>query len=73
MKTLSWMIEGMHCAGCARTIEARLAREPGVQRAEVAFSTRSARILLDPNIAAPEALASLIERAGYRVIVEQQT
>lgn len=73
METLSWKIEGMHCAGCAKTIEARLAREPGVLRAEVAFPTRSARILLDPGIASPEALTSLIERAGYRVIVKQQT
>ena len=73
METLSWKIDGMRCAGCAKIIKARLMREPGVLRAEVEFPTRSARILLDPATASPGALASLLERAGYRVIVEQKT
>ncbi|MGH8805224.1 MAG: heavy-metal-associated domain-containing protein [Polaromonas sp.] len=71
MKIVCWKIEGMHCEGCAKTIEARLAREAGVRRAEVSFPACSARILLDPEVASPEQLVELIERAGYRVVTEQ--
>lgn len=71
MKTLSWKIDGMHCEGCAKTIEARLASEPGVRRAEVSFPTCRARILLDPAVASPKQLVDLVERAGYRVVTEQ--
>ncbi|HEX7953496.1 MAG TPA: MerR family transcriptional regulator, partial [Burkholderiales bacterium] len=31
MKSLELIIEGMHCGGCANTIEALLGREPGMQ------------------------------------------
>ena len=48
VKTISWKIEGMRCGACARTIEARLIREPGVRQAEVTYPTGTARILLDP-------------------------
>lgn len=70
MKTVTWKIEGMHCEGCAKTIEVRLAREPGVRHAEVSFPSSSARLLIDPQTASAEELAKLIERAGYRIVVE---
>lgn len=67
MKTINWRIEGMRCVGCARTIEARLVREPGVRQAEVAYPAGTARILVDPQVARLDAVAGLLRQAGYRI------
>jgi copper chaperone len=71
MQTLNWKIEGMHCGGCAQTLQALLARLPGVRRVEVFWPDGRARLLLDPREASSERLVELIERAGYRVSAEQ--
>lgn len=67
MKTIHWKIEGMRCGACARTIEARLAREPGIREAEVAYPAGTARILVKTHIARLDALIGLLEQAGYRI------
>lgn len=72
MKKISWKIEGMHCGGCARTIEARLNREPGVRQAEVAYPAGTARMLVDPDVAMLERVIDLLEQGGYRVQTEQE-
>lgn len=58
----------MLCDGCARTIEALLAAEPGVQRAAVSFEERQARVLFDPKALTDERIAALIEQAGFKVV-----
>ena len=70
VKTISWKIEGMRCGACARTIEARLIRVPGMRQAEVSFPAGSARILLNPHVADLGPMIGLLQQAGYRV--EQQ-
>src|SRR3546814_1160651 len=40
MKTTLLAIDGMHCDGCARTIEALLARLQGVHKVEASFEER---------------------------------
>jgi copper chaperone CopZ len=67
VKTINWKIEGMRCGACARTIEARLVREPGVRQAEVAYPAGTARIFLDADVANLAALIGLLQQAGYRV------
>lgn len=71
MQTLNWKIDGMHCGGCARTLEALLGCVAGVRRVEVSWPEGRARLLVDGEQATPARLAELIERAGYRVSVEQ--
>lgn len=67
VKTASFKIEGMHCDGCARTIEALVSAEPGVRKAAVSFETGEARILFEPQAASEEQLAAAIRNAGYSV------
>jgi Hg(II)-responsive transcriptional regulator len=67
MKSLELNIEGMHCDGCASTIEALLAREPGVKGASVTYAAGKGRILYDPAATDAVRIAATIERAGYRV------
>jgi Hg(II)-responsive transcriptional regulator len=67
VKTTTFQIGGMHCDGCARTIEALVSSEPGVRKATVSFKTREARILFDPSAVSEDRLAATIRRAGYSV------
>ena len=67
MKTATFTIEGMHCDGCARTIEALVSTDPGVRKATVSFKTQEARILFDPQALGEDQLAAAIRKAGYSV------
>ena len=67
MKSLELRIQGMHCDGCAGTIEALLAREPGVKGASVSYAAGKGQILYDPAATDPVRIAATIERAGFRV------
>ena len=67
MKSLELRIRGMHCDGCAGTIETLLAREPGVKGASVSYAAGKGQILYDPAATDPVRIAATIERAGFRV------
>lgn len=67
MKTVDLTIQGMHCEGCARTIEALLTSEPGVKVATVSYGNGSARVLYDQATIDLPRLVKAVERAGYRV------
>lgn len=67
MKKVTLKIDGMHCDGCARTIEALVSMEPGVRKATVSFKAREARILFDPQTLNEDQLATAICKAGYSI------
>jgi len=71
MKSLALKIQGMHCDGCAGTIEALLWHEPGVKGATVSFPAGEGRVLYDPAATEPARIAAAIERAGYRVVADR--
>ncbi len=66
MKTESYRIEGMHCEGCAQTIEAVVEQVPGVKRVAVSFDAREAQVEFDVDVANNAGIVSAIERAGFR-------
>jgi copper chaperone CopZ len=66
MKTATVTIRGMHCDGCAETVKALLAGEPGVKASTVSFREGKARVLYDPSATSTDRLIAVIERAGYR-------
>src|SRR5581483_8065353 len=68
MKTAIFKVDGMHCDGCARTVQALVSAEPGVQKATVSFKTREARVLFDPQAVSEEHLTATIRQAGYSVV-----
>lgn len=67
MKVLVFAIVGMHCEGCAETVEGLLAMEDGVKASSVSFMEGRARVLYDPAVTDERKLAAAIEKAGYRV------
>lgn len=67
MKTLVLTIKGMHCDGCAETIEGLLAVETGVKASAVSFKEARARVLYDPAATHDKKLMAAIERGGYKI------
>ena len=59
-------VEGMSCATCVGRVEKALASLPGV-RASVNLSSGQAEIEFNPMRVKPDALAEVVERAGYNV------
>ena len=62
------MIEGMHCAACALTIEDVLLRVPGVVRANVSAGSHRARVVWSADAVLPSGWMRAIEAAGYRAV-----
>lgn len=64
-ETVSFKIEGMTCAiGCARTIEEKLSKMDGVQKATVDFDKKEATVEFDAAILNPEKLTKAVESTG---------
>ena len=62
------VVEGMHCAACAFTVEAALAQVPGVQKVEVNAASRRARIVWSAAIVKPSRWFEACASAGYRLV-----
>ena len=60
-------VSGMTCAACARAIERKLAKTPGVGRANVNFATATATVEFDPKRTQLADLIGTIEKLGYGV------
>ncbi|MDP1998445.1 MAG: cation-translocating P-type ATPase [Rhodoferax sp.] len=62
------LIEGMHCAACALTIEDVLLGVPGVIRAEVSAGSHRARIVWSEASVKPSGWMQVVQNAGYRAL-----
>jgi copper chaperone len=60
-------IEGMHCEGCAETIEALLKLQAGVEAVAVSYHEGRAQVSYDPAQVDPAGLVAAIERCGFKV------
>ena len=69
MKSTELNIEGMHCQGCAKTVEMLLAAVAGVKTVTASYADHGARIFYDPATVEPQALAAAVARAGYTATV----
>ena len=59
-------VQGMWCPACAWVIEATLAKQPGVCRADCNFSTDRLRCVYDPTATSPDGIAKIVQRLGYQ-------
>lgn len=67
MNSVTLKLDGMHCDGCAATIQALLERNGGVRKAAVSFKEGEARVLYDPGSVTEEQLTAAIEKGGFRI------
>ena len=59
------VIQGMHCAACAFTVEEALMSVPGVQSAEVNAATHRAKVVWSASQVKPSAWMAAIANVGY--------
>jgi Cu2+-exporting ATPase len=62
------LIEGMHCAACALTIEDALKGVPGVIHAEVSAGSHRAKVVWAAKAVVPSRWMQAIHHAGYRAL-----
>ena len=62
------VLDGMHCAACALTIEDALKSVPGVLQADVSAATRRARVVWQPGRVVPSQWMDAVQAAGYRAM-----
>jgi Cu2+-exporting ATPase len=62
------MVEGMHCAACAYTVEAALSQVPGVKKAEVNAATRRARVVWSAEAVKPSQWFEAAAAADYPLV-----
>lgn len=64
-ETASFKIDGMTCSmGCAKTIESKLSKMEGVQKATVDFDKKEATVDFDAAVLNTEKLAEAVESTG---------
>ena len=64
-ETASFKIDGMTCAmGCAKTIESKLSKMNGVQKATVDFDKKQATVEFDAAVISPENPSKTVEATG---------
>ncbi|MCL2778465.1 MAG: heavy metal translocating P-type ATPase [Polyangiaceae bacterium] len=59
---------GMTCAGCVRRVETALLAAPGIRHADVNLVLRRATVSYSPSETTPDAIASVIEKTGYKTV-----
>jgi Cu2+-exporting ATPase len=62
------LIEGMHCAACALTIEDALRGVPGVRDVEVSSGSHRAKVVWQSQAVAPSGWMQAVHEAGYRAL-----
>jgi len=64
-ETASFKIDGMTCAmGCAKTIETKLSKMEGVQKATVDFEKKEATVDFDAAVLTKEQISKTVEGTG---------
>ena len=58
-------IKGMHCTGCAMTIDMDLEDLPGVQEATTNFAKATTQVVFDPAKVGLDRIVATIRQSGY--------
>jgi Cu2+-exporting ATPase len=61
-------VEGMRCAGCARSIERAVGALEGIETVKVNTATHRVSVDFDPAAAQLERIVSAVEQAGFRAV-----
>ncbi|MEQ1638776.1 MAG: sulfite exporter TauE/SafE family protein [Methylococcales bacterium] len=72
-RTLSFPVNGMHCAGCEAVINTAVKELPGVDTVSADHIAKKVRVSFDDSLTLPSEILACIERNGYSYVepVEQ--
>jgi P-type Cu2+ transporter len=69
LKTSTFPLKGMSCAGCAQSIESALKSSEGVKEANVNFASNTVLVSYDSSVTDPEKLQKAVAGIGYELII----
>lgn len=70
IQTITLPVEGMTCASCVARVEKAIKTVDGVESAAVNLATEKATIKINPLRANTQLIATAVEDAGYKLVVE---
>ena len=70
-KTVTIRVEGMHCEGCASSVEKKLKATEGVEEARVSFEKREAWVRYDDGKVTVARLREVIDSTGFKAAEEK--
>ncbi|WP_411170419.1 heavy metal translocating P-type ATPase [Clostridium sp. MB05] len=71
-KSYSFKVEGMTCSACANRVERVTKKADGVLGSSVNFATEKLNISFDENKISIKDIKSIVEKAGYKLIIEEK-
>lgn len=72
LKNYSLKVEGMTCSACANRVERVTKKADGVRDSSVNFASEKLNITLDENKISINEVKSIVEKAGYKLIVDEK-
>ncbi len=70
-KTVTIKVEGMHCGGCATSVEKKLKATEGVEEVSVSFEKGEAEIKYDEQKVTVAKLREVINKTGFKALDEK--
>jgi len=67
--TREFVVDGMHCAGCVKSVTSAVTRVPGVSRVNVSLENKLAKVEFDEALTSPTVIVVAIEGAGFDAYV----
>ena len=61
----TYVITGLHCPPCSRTVESSLGRAKGVQSVKVDWATKTARVKFDEQAISAQQVANLVAKTPH--------
>lgn len=72
IRNYSFKVEGMTCSACANRVERVTKKAEGVENSSVNFATEKLNITFDENKVSISELKNIVEKAGYKLIVDEK-
>lgn len=70
-RSVTILVEGMHCNMCASSIEKKLKATPGVEEAKVSFERGEAWVKFDDSKVSEAQLREAINSTGYKAVEDK--
>lgn len=67
-----FQIQGMHCVGCAMTVDGALEDLPGVKSATTHYARQVAEVEYDEKLVTEAQIIDAVQAAGYTVKLENR-
>ncbi len=71
MKTIVCKVKGMSCSACSASVERVLSKTKGVAKVSVSLASEEANIEFDSSVVTEKQLASVVAKAGFKLVFSQ--